>query len=112
MYLFVFGMSIAMVMIAYVLPQGWRITGFYSTVPLGVMLASHALFPIMGQSDYPKLVPFTLKIRQARVRDGDQSGDCATTQGLILRNQAGCAVALLLFRLRTAGWGRVWGERF
>ena len=46
MYLFVIGMSIAMVMIAYVVPQDWRITGFYSTVPLGVMLASHALFPI------------------------------------------------------------------
>lgn len=46
MYLFVFAMSTAMIMIAYVVPQDWRITGFYSTVPLGVMLASHALFPI------------------------------------------------------------------
>jgi len=47
MYLFVFAMSTTMVVIAYVVPQEWRITGFYSTVPLGVMLASHALFPVV-----------------------------------------------------------------
>ena len=46
MYLFVFAMSTAMIMIAYVVPQDWRSTGFYSTVPLGIMLASHTLFPI------------------------------------------------------------------
>jgi hypothetical protein len=34
---------------------------------------------IMGLSDYPKLVPFTLRIRQSGVRNGRQSGACATT---------------------------------
>ena len=32
-------------------------------------------------SDYRKLVPFTLKTRQSGVRDGHQSGACATTRG-------------------------------
>jgi len=52
----------------------------------------------MGLSDYLKLVPFTLKIRQSRVREGHQSGACATTHGsllLLLRDQRGCVVTLL-----------------
>jgi hypothetical protein len=55
---------------------------------------------IMGLFDYRKLVYV--------VRDGYQSGPCATTRGGFLvspRDQGGCAVALLRFRLRTAVGG-------
>jgi hypothetical protein len=85
MYLFVFAMTTAMVMIAYVVPQDWRITGFYSTVPLGVMLASHALFPITVSKSNSLLtviveppiddIHFLIQIRSRRF-DGSNTGRC------------------------------------
>jgi hypothetical protein len=41
----------------------------------------------MGLSGYLKSVPFTLKIRQSRVRGGDQSSACVATVGYVDENE-------------------------
>jgi len=63
--------------------------------------------PTAGLSDYRKLLPFTIEIRQSEGGNSRQSRACATTQIIILlllRVRVRCC-AFLRFRLSSVGGG-------
>ena len=56
MYIYIIFAIGVMITLAYAVPQTWQITGFFPTVTLGIMLASHFLLPITLN---PQLMTFS-----------------------------------------------------
>ncbi|KAK9467990.1 glycosyl transferase family group 2-domain-containing protein [Lipomyces arxii] len=56
MYMTLLAMIIGMVCLAYAVPWNWKITGVYGTLPLGWIIASHVLAPIVLN---PQLMTFS-----------------------------------------------------